>query len=74
MNGVPSIEPSPYIEHGHYFDYYFTIKNPPGTYIYNSYVNLVFKIMLAYRQPLRNQNSNFLRSMENAILSPNSYP
>ena len=34
------IEPSPFIEPGHYFDYHFTIKNPPGTYMYHSHVNV----------------------------------
>lgn len=40
MDGVPPIEPSPFIEPGHYFDYHFTIKNPPGTYMYHSHVNV----------------------------------
>lgn len=40
MDGVPPIEPSPFIEPGHYFDYHFTIQNPPGTYMYHSHVNV----------------------------------
>lgn len=40
MDGVPPIEPSPYIEPGEYFDYTFTISNPPGTYMYHSHVNV----------------------------------
>ena len=40
MDGVPPIEPSPYIEPGEYFDYTFTINNPPGTYMYHSHVNV----------------------------------
>ena len=40
MDGVPPIEPSPFIYPGEYFDYEFTIKNPPGTYMYHSHVNV----------------------------------
>lgn len=39
MDGVPGVEPSPYIEPGDSFDYVFEIKNPPGTYMYHSHVN-----------------------------------
>ncbi|MGL4346240.1 MAG: multicopper oxidase domain-containing protein [Cellulosilyticaceae bacterium] len=41
MDGVPPIEPSPYIEPGEFFDYEFTINNPPGTYMYHSHVNVM---------------------------------
>lgn len=40
MDGVPPIEPSPFIEPGYYFDYHFTIVNPPGTYMYHSHVDV----------------------------------
>lgn len=40
MDGVPPIEPSPFIEPGCYFDYKFTICNPPGTYMYHSHVEV----------------------------------
>ncbi|WP_431028039.1 multicopper oxidase family protein [Lysinibacillus sp. LZ02] len=40
MDGVPPIEPSPFIEPGHYFDYHFTIHNPPGTYMYHANVDV----------------------------------
>lgn len=41
MDGVPGIEPSPYIEPNDYFDYKFKIENPPGTYMYHSHVNVM---------------------------------
>ena len=41
MDGVPPIEPSPYIYPGEYFDYCFTIQNPPGTYLYHSHVEVM---------------------------------
>lgn len=41
MDGVPPIEPSPYIEPNEYFDYKFKIRNPPGTYMYHSHVNVM---------------------------------
>lgn len=41
MDGVPPIEPSPYIEPNSYFDYKFKITNPPGTYMYHSHVNVM---------------------------------
>lgn len=41
MDGVPPIEPSPYIELNSYFDYRFKITNPPGTYMYHSHVNVM---------------------------------
>ena len=34
------LEPSPYIYPGEYFDYSFTICNPPGTYMYHSHVEV----------------------------------
>ena len=40
MDGVPPLEPSPYIYPGEYFDYSFTICNPPGTYMYHSHVEV----------------------------------
>ena len=40
MDGVPPLEPSPYINPGEYFDYSFTICNPPGTYMYHSHVEV----------------------------------
>ena len=40
MDGVPPIEPSPYIYPGEYFDYRFKIENPPGTYLYHSHVEV----------------------------------
>ena len=40
MDGVPPLEPSPYIDPGEYFDYSFTIRNPPGTYLYHSHVEV----------------------------------
>ena len=39
-NGVLPLEPSPYINPGEYFDYSFTIRNPPGTYLYHSHVEV----------------------------------
>lgn len=39
MDGVPGVEPSPYIESGDSFDYRFKIINPPGTYMYHTHVN-----------------------------------
>lgn len=41
MDGVPPVEPSPYIYPGEYFDYHFKINNPPGTYMYHSHVNVM---------------------------------
>lgn len=41
MDGVPPIEPSPFIEPNEYFDYNFKITNPPGTYMYHSHVNVM---------------------------------
>lgn len=41
MDGVPPIEPSPFIEPGEYFDYHFKINNTPGTYMYHSHVNVL---------------------------------
>lgn len=40
MDGVPQIEPTPYINPGEYYDYHFKIKNPPGTYMYHSHSNI----------------------------------
>lgn len=40
MDGVPPIEPSPFIDPGEHFDYKFTICNPPGTYMYHSHVEV----------------------------------
>lgn len=39
MDGVPDVEPSPKIEPGGYFDYYFRITNPPGTHMYHTHFN-----------------------------------
>lgn len=41
MDGVPEIEPTPYIQPGEYFDYNFKIVNPEGTYMYHSHVNSI---------------------------------
>lgn len=46
MDGVPDVEPSPRIEPGHYFDYHFSITNPPGTHMYHSHVNVAKQDML----------------------------
>jgi FtsP/CotA-like multicopper oxidase with cupredoxin domain len=37
MDGVSTVEPSPKIEPGHYFDYCFRINNPPGTHMYHTH-------------------------------------
>lgn len=41
MDGVQPVEPYPYIEPNEYFDYKFKIKNPSGTYMYHSHVNVM---------------------------------
>lgn len=41
MDGVPPIEPSPFIRPGCYLDYSFRISNPPGTYLYHSHVDVM---------------------------------
>lgn len=41
MDGVQPVEPSQYIEPNEYFDYKFKIKNPSGTYMYHSHVNVM---------------------------------
>ena len=41
MDGVPGIEPTPFIEPNDYFDYHFKIVNPEGTYMYHSHVNVM---------------------------------
>lgn len=43
MDGVPPVEPSPYIYPGEYFDYHFDINNPPGTYMYHSHVSVMIQ-------------------------------
>ena len=43
MDGVPAVEPTPYINPGCYFDYCFEIINPPGTYMYHSHVGVVIQ-------------------------------
>lgn len=40
MDGVPPIEPTPFINPGECFEYHFKIVNPPGTYMYHSHVNV----------------------------------
>lgn len=39
MDGVPDVEPTPRIQPGTYFDYSFTVVNPPGTHMYHTHVN-----------------------------------
>ena len=39
MDGVPDVEPTPYINPGCYFDYYLQIINPPGTHMYHTHVD-----------------------------------
>ena len=41
MDGVPPIEPTPFIRPGYYVDYTFKITNPPGTYLYHSHVDVM---------------------------------
>lgn len=44
MDGVPGIEPTPYIEPGDCYDYRFTVVNTPGTYMYHSSVNTITQL------------------------------
>lgn len=46
MDGVPEVEPSPKIEPGKYFDYYFRITNPPGTHMYHTHVKTHMQEMM----------------------------
>jgi Putative multicopper oxidases len=46
MDGVPEVEPSPLIKPGEYFDYHFSIDNPPGTHMYHTHVNVAKQDML----------------------------
>lgn len=46
MDGVPSVEPSPSIQPGKYFDYHFQIRNPPGTHMYHAHTNTVVQEMM----------------------------
>lgn len=46
MDGVPGIEPTPYIQPGASYDYRFQIANPPGTHMYHSHVDVVRQNML----------------------------
>lgn len=46
MDGVPEIEPSPKINPGRHFDYYFKITNPPGTHMYHTHFNSVKQQMM----------------------------
>lgn len=46
MDGVPVVEPSPYIEPGASFAYEFVVKDPPGTHIYHSHVNTSTQVMM----------------------------
>jgi FtsP/CotA-like multicopper oxidase with cupredoxin domain len=46
MGGLSNIQPSPEIKPGHYFDYHFRIKNPPGTHMYHSHVNSSKQLMM----------------------------
>ncbi len=46
MDGVPAVEPSPYIQTGCYFDYKFKITNPPGTHMYHAHVHTVVQDMM----------------------------
>lgn len=65
MDGVPPIEPTPYIEPGDYFDYRFKITNPPGTYMYHSHVNVMVQDNagllggLIVNNPKENKRKNF---------------
>ena len=46
MDGVPAVEPSPYIEQGQYYDYHFQIVNPPGTHMYHTHVDTAFQELM----------------------------
>ncbi|CAH1195929.1 Multicopper oxidase mco [Paenibacillus allorhizoplanae] len=46
MDGVPAVEPSPYIEQGQFFDYHFQIVNPPGTHMYHTHVDAAFQELM----------------------------
>jgi FtsP/CotA-like multicopper oxidase with cupredoxin domain len=46
MDGVPKIEPTPYIAPGSYFDYHFRITNSPGTHMYHTHVDTIRQEML----------------------------
>lgn len=39
MDGVPDVQPTPLIQPRCYFDYHFTITNPPGTHMYHTHHN-----------------------------------
>ncbi|OPA77725.1 copper oxidase [Paenibacillus selenitireducens] len=45
MDGVPCIEPSPVIPPNYYYEYRFTVVNPPGTHMYHSHFNSIPQIM-----------------------------
>lgn len=64
MDGVPEIEPSPKIEPGEYFDYKFTITNPPGTHMYHTHFNSPVQQMMGLGGAfiiLNRRNSNVQR-------------
>lgn len=46
MDGVPEMEPSPTIEPGRFFDYYFKITNPPGTHMYHTHLHALTQQMM----------------------------
>lgn len=65
MDGVPEVEPTPYIEPGDYFDYQFKVINPPGTYMYHAHVNVMVQDNagllggLIVEDPKDNKKKNF---------------
>lgn len=46
MDGVPEMEPTPAIEPGDFFDYYFKITNPPGTHMYHTHLHALTQQMM----------------------------
>ncbi|WP_326071528.1 multicopper oxidase family protein [Paenibacillus alba] len=46
MDGVPAVEPSPYIGQGQFYDYHFQIVNPPGTHMYHTHVDTVYQELM----------------------------
>jgi FtsP/CotA-like multicopper oxidase with cupredoxin domain len=77
MDGVPQIEPTPYILPGTYFDYHFRVTNPPGTHMYHTHVNTIRQEMLGLagafiiehpmEYPLRVQKDYFYMLQEFAL-------
>lgn len=45
MDGVPCIEPSLLIPPNYYYEYRFTVVNPPGTHMYHSHFNSIPQVM-----------------------------